>query len=356
LSDRAEKLDNACTGETDSRSNGQGILPLLPSPDTLFCQRWSSQGVRSGERFDAWQAALNSSHLGWALHKNKKTGFSAEIQVSKLPDLQLVRCLCQPCSGFRGKQEIAADSRAYYGLLLMHKGREEVSVGEGSVLLEPGNIMLWDSTEPIRFKLHSPVLKTTILVPQARMNDVLPQARRLVGKRMDWRQGMGAVTISHIMALCAQASHIHHLQAHPAAETTLTLIATSLGSQQARADESSQAGFAERIKDHIERNLSDLSLKPSTLARRFGISIRYLHLLFVKEEKTVSRWILARRLERCRQDLMVAGPHKNITETALAWGFNDSAHFSRVFKTQYGVSPREYRQRKAFVKAPLKTL
>jgi AraC-like DNA-binding protein len=295
---------------------------------------------------------LNASHLGWTLQKNQKAGFRAEIQVSKLPDLQVVRCLCQPCSGFRGKREIAAGGVAYYGLLLLHKGQEEVTVGSRTALLEPGNILLWDSTEPIRFKLHSPVYKTTVLVPQTRMDDALPQTRNLVGKTMDWRQGLGAVAAAHIAALCAQASHIQHLQAHPAAETALMLIATSLGSQEPWAGESVRQELTDRIKTHIESNLDDPALGPRTLAERFGISIRYLHLLFAKEEHTLSRWILERRLERCRRDLMVVGPHKNITETAFAWGFNDGAHFSRVFKKRYGVSPREYRRSKILAGVP----
>ncbi len=27
----------------------------------------------------------------------------------------------------------------------------------------------------------------------------------------------------------------------------------------------------------------------------------------------------------------------------MKWGFGDAAHFSRVFKATYGVSPREFR-------------
>ncbi|MCD4720586.1 MAG: helix-turn-helix domain-containing protein [Desulfobacula sp.] len=277
------------------------------------------------------------------MQKNQKTGFSANLQVSKLSDLQVVRCMCQPCSGYRKSREIAAGRLAYYGLLLIYKGKEEVATGSRTALLGPGNILLWDSTEPIHFKLHSPVHKITVLVPQNRMHDALPQAHRLIGKAMDWRHGLGAVAASHITALCSQASHINHLQAHPAAETTLELIATSLGSQQAQAGETARAEFIDRIKNHIESNLDDLELGPQTLAERFNISIRYLHLLFSNEDRTISRWILERRLERCRRDLVVTGPHKNITETALAWGFNDGAHFSRVFKKRYKVSPREYR-------------
>ena len=35
--------------------------------------------------------------------------------------------------------------------------------------------------------------------------------------------------------------------------------------------------------------------------------------------------------------------HRTITEIAFAWGFNNSAHFNRLFKERYGLSARAYR-------------
>ncbi len=49
-------------------------------------------------------------------------------------------------------------------------------------------------------------------------------------------------------------------------------------------------------------------------------------------------------MERCRADL--AAPRlaaRTITDIALSHGFNDAAHFSRLFKESYGMSPAEYR-------------
>jgi AraC-like DNA-binding protein len=34
---------------------------------------------------------------------------------------------------------------------------------------------------------------------------------------------------------------------------------------------------------------------------------------------------------------------EKLTRIAFRWGFNDSAHFSRAFTAEYGVTPREYR-------------
>ncbi len=55
---------------------------------------------------------------------------------------------------------------------------------------------------------------------------------------------------------------------------------------------------------------------------------------------TVSTWIRTRRLEQCRRDLldpMLAD--RPVAAIAARWGFVDAAHFSRAFKTAFGVSP-----------------
>ena len=52
-----------------------------------------------------------------------------------------------------------------------------------------------------------------------------------------------------------------------------------------------------------------------------------------------------RRLERAREDL--ANPlysHLSISDVCFRWGFNDAAHFSRSFRDQFGLSPRDHRQ------------
>jgi len=51
------------------------------------------------------------------------------------------------------------------------------------------------------------------------------------------------------------------------------------------------------------------------------------------------------RLERCRRDLLdPAHAARHISDIAFAWGFNDLAHFSRIFKQRFGASPREWRE------------
>lgn len=59
----------------------------------------------------------------------------------------------------------------------------------------------------------------------------------------------------------------------------------------------------------------------------------------------LSRLIWKMRLDACRRDL--ADPRlrdRSVSDIAFSWGFNNAAHFSRSFRDEYGVSPREWRE------------
>ena len=56
---------------------------------------------------------------------------------------------------------------------------------------------------------------------------------------------------------------------------------------------------------------------------------------------TPGKWLLFKRLEYASNLLL--SNYTNVSQVAFDSGFEDVSHFSRVFKNQYGVSPREYR-------------
>ncbi|MHC8299826.1 helix-turn-helix domain-containing protein [Pseudomonas sp. ZS1P83] len=101
-------------------------------------------------------------------------------------------------------------------------------------------------------------------------------------------------------------------------------------------------GLATRL---IETSLQELELSPEYLARHLHISVRQLYRLFEHRDKSVSRYIQQRRLERVAQDLRAYElRHESITKIAFKWGFVDAAHFSRAFKRYFQHAPREFRQ------------
>jgi AraC-like DNA-binding protein len=107
----------------------------------------------------------------------------------------------------------------------------------------------------------------------------------------------------------------------------------------------SRAEILLNVQSFIEANLGDPDLDPEEIARASFISTRYLHKLFEAEGTSVCRWIRASRLERCRRDLLdPALSDETILVIASRWGLPGPQHFSRLFRSEYGCSPSEFRR------------
>ncbi|EIZ81013.1 transcriptional regulator, AraC family with acetamidase/formamidase activity [Novosphingobium sp. Rr 2-17] len=106
-----------------------------------------------------------------------------------------------------------------------------------------------------------------------------------------------------------------------------------------------RAAILERVFQSIEMRLSDPNLNTHQIASEHNISSRYLQKLFESHGESFGHYVKLRRLERCRLDLgSPLHAQRSISEILFQWGFNDSASFSRAFREQYGMSPREYRK------------
>ena len=99
-----------------------------------------------------------------------------------------------------------------------------------------------------------------------------------------------------------------------------------------------------KVCDYVEEKLSeDISLE---MAADFaGVSSFYLSKLS-KEEKgeTFINYVSDKRLEKSCQ--LLAQTELSIKEITAAIGYNDQNYYSRIFKTKYGLSPKEYRKEK----------
>ncbi|WP_431953333.1 helix-turn-helix domain-containing protein [Actinacidiphila sp. bgisy167] len=99
-----------------------------------------------------------------------------------------------------------------------------------------------------------------------------------------------------------------------------------------------------RVQEYVRLHLADPDLTADRIAAEHDVSVRWLYLTLSRAGISLGEWIRAQRLEECRREL--ASPVRQfVTIEAIAhrWGFASAAHFSRVFKTAYGVSPREFR-------------
>lgn len=99
-----------------------------------------------------------------------------------------------------------------------------------------------------------------------------------------------------------------------------------------------------KVCDYVDSHLNeDISLEQ--MADYINVSSFYLSKLF-KEEKGVTfiTFISDKRLEKARQ--LLEETDFSIKEITAEVGYNDQNYFSRIFKSKYGLSPKEYRKAK----------
>lgn len=107
-----------------------------------------------------------------------------------------------------------------------------------------------------------------------------------------------------------------------------------------------QRTLRDRIREYVAQHLHDPELSLDSIARDLNASKRSLHRALSEIDGSLHNLIWHARLERCREDLR--NPEKSqqsIASIAQAWGFKNPTHFSRAFRTRYGMSAREARRK-----------
>ena len=107
-------------------------------------------------------------------------------------------------------------------------------------------------------------------------------------------------------------------------------------------------GYFLLAREIIDHHLADPGLGAESVASAIGISERHLSRVLASEGTSAPRLITDRRLARTRRDVLdPALRERPLAELGHRWGLSVPAHFSRVYRDRFGLTPREDRQRSA---------
>jgi AraC-like DNA-binding protein len=149
-------------------------------------------------------------------------------------------------------------------------------------------------------------------------------------------------------SLVARADSMTVAEAPLVAQATTDMIAAcfqSTAQTTERARDAIDQTMRQRIQRHIAAHLDSPALHVEALCAEFRISRSQLYRLF-ESLGGVAHHIQMQRLTRaCAELCNPAHDHRRIYEIAFALGFSSEAHFSRVFRATFGLSPSDARGR-----------
>lgn len=239
-------------------------------------------------------------------------------------------------------KDLMADGRQNY-LMTIHDTDYEVTIeGKAPVAVKAGDITFVNEGTRTAFALPGTLVKVVSL-DETRLAGLAPRIRTKAFHHIPMGAASAPLLSGYADLLRATApsseaafrlagKHLYDLAALVIQGTT------NEAAEPVRA--SISATRLELVKAEILRQLTDPELSVTAIARRQGVTPRYIQRLFEQEGLTFSEFLRDARLDLARRALDTPGA-ATVSAIAFDAGFNDLSHFNRVFRQRFGATPTE---------------
>ena len=317
--------------------------PSAPAAAAREPLRFSTDAVRPTQRLSFWKDAICTAFVRLELECDSRRPFHAALTARSMPRFDCISVSGSAQHVRRSERLVGEDHADSLILMRQLRGTCIATQGENVLPLPEGGIVLLDSRRPYSLSFPGEFVQTVIKLPASAMEQRLGRGAACSGRALP-----SACATSRLAGLAIDelARETRESVALPLSAIAFDLLALALA-QSLPATASMPRMSAMRVawaKAHVLDNLRDATLEPLGVAARQGISLRLLQRHFAAQGESLAAFILAQRLQRCRDALGdPTQARRTITDIALSWGFAGSARFSRAFRERFGHAPSEGR-------------
>jgi len=296
----------------------------------------------AAQRPDYWRAAVCDQFVplavepgGGLLHGRVAGGDVAELRLRRIRATQ---------HGFERRQrDIRAADPEVLHLLLLDHGETLVEQDDRTASMVPGDLLLYDSSRPFRFRTSGDFQFTICLLPKRLLSVPERVHRSWTARALPTEHGVAAAVAPLLASLARHGSTADAAQQLALQQAMVSMYVALLS--ETGLDGRPPAVNLSLAKSFIARHLGDPRLAPADVAAACSLSLSYLHRLFANDGTTVAGYVREQRLQAARRDLLEAAVQEPVAQIAERWGISDPAHFSRMFKKRFGSSPADLRRR-----------
>ena len=309
--------------------------------------QFSTQSVRQIERFAYWREAVCNSYVLLDCHSEYPDRFDGEILLNRLSRLSTSFVTGSQQVVRRRRNHISRSSEESFLISLQLKNDGIVRQSNREAHLRPGDFALYSSIDRYCLNLPDGFRQLVVQIPRCDLLSRLPNADLLTGVRISGKSVLGSVVNDSVLRLVSAIDQSNEAVRHNVQDTILDLFVTGLASLDESKYELSrpEQQVLLRADAHIRSNLQNPEFDRNKLAVAMGMSVRRLSELFHGDGRSIASTIRALRLNKIAADLR---DHRlsrhSVAEIAFRWGITNQQSLIRNFKTQFGVTPREYRR------------
>jgi AraC-like DNA-binding protein len=298
--------------------------------------------------FAGYRSAVAEAVVALNLTTEHPEGFRGVLTGRTSGAMQVLAITATAHSVHRTPSLIGGNPEHYVKFTVVEQGSGMIIQDGRESHLQAGDMTVYDTDRPYSLICTEDVQMSIIMFPKTMLEMPGAVIARATATRVDGASGIGAMVRPYLTSLAQQMDNLETHALHRLSRNALDLVSTLLEAHCGpTAVTSTHETLLTHVLEYIDDHLGEADLNPAKIAAAHFVSVRYLHLLFSDQGTTVSTVIRNRRLERC-YDALIDPLHtqRSVTSIALDNGFVDPAHFSRTFRTHFGVSPSTLRPRR----------
>jgi AraC-like DNA-binding protein len=304
----------------------------VPTPHRA--QFWAEE---SGGRYHPLQIAVGANDR-----------FSGRMWGERLSEIRLFRIIAGANTMSRTNRDIAAGDPECMHFEVLLRGGLQGAQHDRAIALKPGDMTVYDTSRTAVFRADVAFDLLVVQISKSLLGKSVNTLSKHVAVRIPGENGLPRLATRFLLETAGGlaggsiSQDDAGLQGHIV--DLVRRLYIDLGNTSHPTRPHSAAELLLNAQAQIESRLSDPNLNPSDIAQSCFISTRYLHRVFADEGLSVCEFIRSERLARCHRDLLDPGfADQPIKAIASRWGLPNPAHFSRLFRDEYGCSPREAR-------------
>lgn len=311
-------------------------------------RHYSTSSVSANNRVSYWNNTCNGVFDSINIDSQADV-FDAKLAVRQIGDFDLSQVETTPTTVYHRRRESGfAEPPAMIKIHLQEQGRSINRQGEREAALANGEFTLCDTTRPYFVNHHSAINRMLVLrIPTHRVASHLGDPEQFVGARLG--TGPGAAMFAAFMRTLWETPDESEDETwgKTISDVVLGLLVLACKDRSIRQDEdlgeAINPEWQRKLRSFIDENLHDPSLRSSSIASAFGISPRYLQMIFASMGNTASAYIRELRLKRAADALLSNTRVRGIADVAYDVGFQDLSYFNKSFRNHFGVAPKQYR-------------
>ncbi len=309
-------------------------------------QVMNTDEVAAPDRVAFWGDWLGRLFQGLKSDEYGDTDFSGRASTLHAGDIVLTHLEATRHRVMRSSALARATAQPYLKIVAPWVGCAGVEQMGRETWVTPGQWSIYDTTDSYTVANPEHVEHLIVMLPKALFAERGLALDPLMARRLGGSGGVSRLALETMRNAFRELPSMPDSAARGVGEAITQLVHLSLLDLAGQATAQTQReALRERIKQHVAQHLADPGLTVDAIARALNCSRRQLYNAFAEEADGVAGYVLARRLEACRRAFADrASGHRSITDIAIGHGFQNMAHFSRVFRAHLGVPPSDYRR------------